>query len=327
MVDAKPVCIAMLGALFAATAGAQGWSPQRNVEVIVPSTAGGSLDTTGRMVTRLWGELKLLPVSSSISNRAGGGHAVAYNHLAQRPGDAHFLGVTSMTLLASHINGHIPQTYTDFTPLAVLLTEYIAIAVRADSSLKTGREFIEAMKTAPASLSLALSSAPGGTHHISFGLPLLSGGVDTSKAKFVAFNSSGEAVTALLGGHVDVISAGTVNVAPFVASGKLRALAVSSVKRMSGPLAVAPTWPELGYKGVMENWRGIIGAKNITAEQTAFWENTFRRITASDEFRNYAEQNQWEITFRGAADSRKFMAEQYDELKGVMAYLGLAKKP
>jgi len=275
---ARLIVVAAVAILNAGLAGAQAWSPQRNVELIVPASAGGSLDTTGRMVTRLWGDLKLLPVSSSVSNRAGGGHAVAYNYLAQRPGDPHFLAVTSMTLLASHINGHIPQTYTDFTPLAVLLTEYIAIAVRADSPLKTGKDFIEAMRRAPASLSLAISSAPGGTHHISFGLPLLSGGVDTSKAKFAAFNSSGEAVTALLGGHVDVVSAGTVNVAAFVASGRLRTLAVSSPKRMSGPLAVAPTWPELGFKGVMENWRGIIGAKNITPEQTLFWENVFRRI-------------------------------------------------
>ena len=327
MMKAGLVVVGAVAILNAGLAGAQAWSPQRNVELIVPASAGGSLDTTGRMVTRLWGDLKLLPLSSSVSNRAGGGHAVAYNYLAQRPGDPHFLAVTSMTLLASHINGHIPQTYTDFTPLAVLLTEYIAIAVRADSPLKTGRDFIEAMRKAPASLSLAISSAPGGTHHISFGLPLLSGGVDTSKAKFVAFNSSGEAVTALLGGHVDVVSAGTVNVAAFVASGKLRALAVSSPKRMSGPLAVAPTWPELGFKGEMENWRGIIGAKNITSEQTSFWENVFRRITSSDEFRSYAEHNQWETTFRGAEESRKFMANQYDELKNVMTYLGLVKKP
>ena len=317
----------MCGFLFATAVFAQGWSPQRNVEVIVPSTAGGSLDTTGRTITRIWTDLKLLPVSSSISNRSGGGHAVAYNYLAQRAGDPHAMAVTSMTLLASHINGHIPQTYTDFTPLAVLLTEYIAIAVPAESPLKTGKDLIDALRKAPASLSLALSSAPGGTHHMSFAMPMLAGGVDVSKAKFVAFNSSGEAVTALLGGHVDVISAGTVQVAPFVASGKLRALAVSSPKRMGGPLADAPTWPELGLKGVMENWRGVIGAKNITGEQTQYWENIFRRITASDEFRDYAQKNQWEITFRGAEDSRKFMAEQYDELKGVMTELGLAKKP
>ena len=315
------------GFLFVSAASAQGWSPQRNVEVIVPATAGGSLDTTGRTVTRIWGDLKLLPVSSTNSNRAGGGHAVAYNYLAQRPNDPHFLAVTSSTLLASHINGHIPQTYTDFTPLAVLLTEYIAFAVRADSPLKTGKDVIEALRKAPGSLSLAISSATGGTHHISFGLPLASASVDMTKVKLVAFNSSAEAVTALLGGHVDVVSAGTVNVAPHVASGKLRAIAVTSAKRMTGALAAAPTWPEQGYKGVFENWRGIIGAKGISAEQVAFWDSVFRRLTASEDFRNYAEQNQWDASYRSAEDSRKFMAEQYEELKGVMTYLGLVKKP
>ena len=327
MMKAKVVAVAVVGALIAGAAGAQGWTPQRNVEVIVPASAWGSLDTTGRTVTRIWGDLKLLPVSSTISNRPGGGHAVAYNYLAQRPNDPHFLAVTSSTLLASHINGHIPQTYTDFTPLAVLLTEYIAFAVRVDSPLKTGKDFIEALRKAPASLSLAISSATGGTHHISFGLPLASASVDMSKAKLVAFNSSAEAVTALLGGHVDVVSAGTVNVSPHIASGKLRVLAVTSAKRMTGPLASAPTWPELGYKGVFENWRGIIGAKGISAEQVAYWDNVFRRLTASEDFRNYAEQNQWDASYRGAEDSRKFMAEQYDELKGVMTYLGLVKKP
>ena len=327
MINAKAVVGAVFGIMFASTACAQGWSPQRNVEVIVPATAGGSLDTTGRTVTRIWGDLKLLPVSSTISNRAGGGHAVAYNYLAQRPKDPHFLAVTSSTLLASHINGHIPQTYTDFTPLAVLLTEYIAFAVRADSPLKTGKDVIEALRKAPGSLSLAISSATGGTHHISFGLPLASASVDMAKVKLVAFNSSAEAVTALLGGHVDVVSAGTVNVAPHVASGKLRAIAVTSAKRMTGALAAAPTWPEQGYKGVFENWRGIIGAKGISAEQVAFWDSVFRRLTASEDFRNYAEQNQWDASYRSAEDSRKFMAEQYEELKGVMTYLGLVKKP
>ncbi len=324
---AAQLAFIVTAALVHCAAGAQGWSPQRNVELIIPATAGGSLDTTGRTVQKLWTDLKLVQGSSAVTNRAGGGHAVAYNYLHQRPGDPHVLSITSSTLLTSHINGRIPQTYTDFTPLAVLLTEYIAFAVRADSSLKTGKDLIEALRKSPESLSLALSSASGGTHHISFGLPLLSGGVDIGKTKLVAFNSSGEAVTALLGGHVDVISAGTVNVAPHAESGKLRVLAVTSAKRMTGPLASAPTWPELGYKGVFENWRGVIGAKGLTPEQTAFWESVLRRATSSDEFRDYAVKNQWDSNFRGAAESRQFMEAQYNELKSVMTYLGLAKKP
>ena len=325
--NAPAIVAAVCGILFAVCAGAQGWSPQRNVEVIVPASAGGSLDTTGRTVTRVWGDMKLLPVSTTISNRAGGGHAVAYSYLNQRPSDPHFLAITSSTLLASHINGHIALTYTDFTPLAVLLTEYIAFAVRADSPIKTGKDLIDMLRKSPASLSLAISSAAGGTHHISFGLPLLSAGVDTTRLKFVAFNSSAEAVTALLGGHVDVVSAGTVNVVPQVESGKLRALAVTSAKRLTGTLAAAPTWPELGYKGAFDNWRGVIGAKGITPEQSAYWENVFRRVTGSDDFRQYAEQNQWDANFKGPDESRRFMEQQYNELKGVMTYLGLAKKP
>jgi putative tricarboxylic transport membrane protein len=323
---ASRLALAAFGVLSPCIAAAQGWSPQRNVELIVPASAGGSLDTTGRTVHRIWEDSKLLPVSSTVSNRAGGGHAVAYTFLNQRSGDPHFLSITSSTLLTSHINGRIALTYSDVTPLAVLLTEYIAFAVRADSPIKSGKDLIETLRRSPESLSLALSSAAGGTHHISFGLPLQSGGVDTGKLKFVAFNSSGEAVTALLGGHVDVVSAGTVNVASHVESGKLRVLAVTSSKRLTGPLAIGPTWPELGYKGVFENWRGVIGAKGITQEQTVFWENIFRRVTSGEDFRKYAERNQWDSNFKGAEESRKFMAEQYNELKDVMTYLGLAKK-
>jgi putative tricarboxylic transport membrane protein len=304
---------------------AQGWTPQRNVELIVPSSAGGSLDTTGRVVQKIWEELKLVPTSSTVVNRAGGGHAIAYSFLSQHAGDAHFMSITSSTLHTSHINGRTPLSYRDFTPLAILLTEYIGFAVRAESPLKTGKDLIEALRRDPGSLSLALSSAVGGTHHIAFGLPLQSAKVDIKKIKLVAFTSTAEAVTALLGGHVDVMAGGTVQIAPHVQSGKMRLLAVTSAQRLPGPLASAPTWPELGYKGVFENWRGVIGTKGMTPEQTAFWENVYRKVVESDEFRKLAEKNQWDSNFKGAAATRKFMEEEYAELKEVMVYLGLAK--
>ena len=317
--------IAFVTLIASGLASAQTWKPDRNVELIVPATAGGSLDTVGRTVQRLWDELKLVPVSSVVANRAGGGHAVAYTFLNQRAGDPHYLSITSSTLHTSHINARIALSYRDFTPLAILLTEYIAFAVRADSPIKSGKDLIETLRKNPGSLSLALSSATGGTHHLSFGLPLQSAKIDMKPLKWVAFNSTGEGVTALLGGHVDVLSGGTVQIAPHVESGKMRVLAVTSSKRLSGPLAVAPTWPELGYKGVMENWRGVIGTRGLTPEQIAFWESVFKRSVESEQFRKLAEKNQWESGYRNAADTRKFMESEYDELKGVMTFLGLAK--
>ena len=319
------VLTALTAVLLAQPAWSQGWKPQRNVELIVPAGAGGSLDTTGRTVHKIWGDLKLVPATSTIVNRSGGGHAIAYGFLNQRAGDPHYMSITSATILTNHINGRLSVTYTDFTPLAVLLTEYVAFAVRAESPIKTGKDLVETLKKNPAALSIALSSAAGGTHHITVGLPLQSGGVDITKVKLVSFNSTSDAVTALLGGHVDVMSGGTVQISPHVESGKLRVIAVTSSKRMTGALASAPTWPELGYKGVFENWRGVIGTKGMTAEQTAYWEGVLRSVVQSDEFRKYAERNQWDDTFKGAAEMRTFLDGQYGELKSVMAFLGLAK--
>lgn len=316
------------GALcFAGFVQAQGWQPQQNVALIVPSTAGGSLDHVGRTIQRMWEQQKLLKTSSTIVNMGGAGHALAYNFLNARAGNPLFLSITSSTLHANHINGRFNLSYRDFTPLAVMLTEYIAIAVRADSPLKTGKDLVEAMREDPRKYSLAISSAVGGTHHISFGLPLLSGKVDVSKARLVAFTSTGEGVTALLGGHVDVLSGGTVQIAPHVASGRMRVLAVSSPKRMTGVMASAPTWPEQGYKGVMENWRGVMGAKGLSAAQVAFWDHVFATIAASAEFKELAEKNQWEIAYKNSAETAKFFASEYGEMKGVMDYLGLSGKP
>ena len=328
----KNICLVVIGgaamAAFAGVVQAQprGWQPQQNVALIVPSTAGGSLDHVGRTIQRMWEQQKLLPTSSTIVNIGGAGHALAYNFLNARAGNPHFLSITSSTLHANYINGRYALSYRDFTPLTVMLTEYIAIAVRADSPLKTGKDLVEALREDPRKYSLAISSAVGGTHHISFGLPLQSGKVEMNKTRLVAFTSTGEAITALLGGHVDVLSGGTVQIAPHVASGRMRVLAVSSPKRMSGVLANAPTWPEQGYKGALENWRGVLGAKGITAAQIAYWDGVFGKIAASADFKEQAYKNQWEISYKNSTETAKFFASEYADLKSVMDFLGLTGK-
>lgn len=305
-------------------AGAQ-WKPQRNVELIVPAEAGGSLDTTGRVVQRLWEQAKLVPTTSTVVNRSGGGHAVAYAFLAQRSGDPHFLSVTSSTLLTNHINGRLPYTYTDFSMLGVLLVEPIVFAVRSESPVKTGRDFVETLRANPQALSVAVASALGGTHHISTIMPLRSGGVETGKVKFVAFNSSTSATTALLGGHVDVVAGSAINILPHAKDGRLRMIAVSMPRRMTGDMASVPTWPEQGLKGVWENWRGIMGSPKMTPEQVGYWENVLRRVTQMPDFQEYAEKNQWSVSFSGAEDTRRLLQSQYADLKEIMAGLGLAK--
>lgn len=306
-------------------AAAASWAPERHVELIVPAGAGGSLDIMGRTVQMMWQDMKLVRTSSSVVNRAGGGHAVAYAYLMQKRGDGHYLSITSPNILAGHINGHLPVTYRDFTPIALLLTESIAFAVPADSPIKNGKELMDALRTRPEAYSIALSSAVGGTHHLAFGLPAKAAGVDMKRVKLVAYNSSGDALTSILGGHVNIISTSSASLLPHVESGKLRMIAVGAEKRLGAPFANVPTWAELGYPGVFDNWRGVIGAPMLSAEQTAYWEDVMRKLSATDAFAAFAQKNQLDIAFRGAAEMRRYLDKQYAEMKEVMAFLGLVK--
>lgn len=315
-----------LALVLSAHSNAQSWRPDKHVELIVPAEAGGSLDTTGRTTHKILEELKLLPGSSAVTNRAGGAHAVAYAYLNQRQGDGHFISITSANLLGGHIAGRLPMSYTDVSPIATLLSENIAFAVRIDSPINTGKELMEAMKKNPGQYSIALGSAIGGTHHVAAGLPLQSAGVDIKQVKMVGYNASGGAVAALLGGHVDVVAASTINVSQQIEAGKLKAIAVTAPKRMTGALSKAATWPEQGYKGVLENWRGVIGPRGLSAAQIAYWEGVMQKVVESEEFKAYATKNQWDVTFRGAKEARVFMEQDYNQLKSVMTFLGLAKQ-
>ncbi len=299
---------------------AQAWTPQRHVEVTVPNAQGSSLDNTARVYHKLWHDLKLLPVTSSLVNRQGGEQAIAYTYLRQRTGDAHFLSFANPSLLSNHIAGRSTFTYTDFTPIAFLMTDDYIFAVRADSPLKTGADMVEALKKRPDSLSFGMGNL---THRIAIGMVLQSAKIDIKQVKMVVLNAGTQSVQAM-GGHVDVSVSPLAQVLPHLESGKMRVLAVSAPKRKEGVLANVPTWPELGYKsGTYETWRAVIAPKDITPAQTAYWEDVIRKVMLSEDFKRAAEKYQWDVSFKGAADARKHMEDEYAATKSVMTYLGL----
>jgi putative tricarboxylic transport membrane protein len=310
------------GIVAADGVSAQAWKPERNVELTIPTTPGGSNDIAGRLVHKLITELKLLPVSFSVANRSGGEHIVAYTYISQRTGDAHAIGVMSTPMLVNPIEGRTQLTHNDVTPISYLITEPMIALVRADSPLKTGRDLVEALRKNPQALSVALTSTG---HRVSVGMPLHKGGVNMKAVRMPAFKGGGETVTATLGGHTDVLITSVSTSVPHIESGKMRGIAVSSGRRLGGALASVPTWQELGYQS-SGSWKGIMGPKGITPAQVAFWEDVMRKAAASDEMRQYAEQNQWIIEYKGAAETRKWLDQEAAALKLVMSELGLIRQ-
>ena len=224
---------------FSAATGAQGWKPERNVEVIAPSGAGGGTDRTARTVQRILQDHKLIP-SSTVVNKPGAGGAIGLNYLNQRPGDAHAVFVSTVPLLTNHITGASQLTYHDVTPLAQLFSEYLLFAVRSDGAIKDARDLIERLKRDPQSASIGTTSI-GGTSHMAFGVLMRAIGGEPRRLKIVVFKGGGDVAAALLGGHVDIVPAPVANLLPQVQGGKLRALAVSAPKRLGGDLAAVVT--------------------------------------------------------------------------------------
>lgn len=308
--------------LMAGTDAAQDWKPERPVELTIPAGPGGSNDITARIVQKIWGGLHLLPVPSSVANRGGGGHVVAYTYLHGRTGDPYSLSLVSTPLLMNYATGRSKLSYKDVTPISMLTDEPMVVVVRADSPLKTGQDLLDALKKDPASLSIALTSDG---HRVSIGLPLQKAGISIKGIRIVAFKSGGETTTALLGGHADVVITSVSSLIPHATAGKLRGIAVSSSKRLGGPIADTPTWQELGYQS-SGSWKGIAGPPGLTAEQVAFWEGVMRTTAQSEELAAYAHKNQWLIDFKGSAATVQWMEEESVRLKEVVQALGLVRK-
>ena len=316
--------VALAGSVYAVSgsAAAQAWKPERNVDLVIPTSPGGSNDIAGRTIQKLWSELKLLPVSSSVTNRSGGEHVVAYTYVSQRTADAHTIGVMSTPLVMNPAGGRTQLTHNDLTPIAYLITEPMIAMVRADSPLKTGKELLDALRKNPQSLSIALTS---NGHRVSVGVPMQKAGINLRDVRMVAFKGGGETAMAVMGGHADVQITSVSTAVQHITSGQMRGIAVSSGRRLGGVMASVPTWQELGFQS-SGSWKGVMAGKGLTPAQIAFWEDVMRKTSQSDEMRQYAEQNQWLIEFKGAEETRKWLDQELASLKQVHVDLGLVKQ-
>lgn len=316
-----------LAALVPATGRSQqpAWKPQKNIEIITGVSAGGALDRTARLIQAIIKDNRLVAPAVTVINRPGGGGALGWNYLNQHAGDGHYVAVGNNTLLTNHIQGKVAVNFTDLTPVALLFNEYIAFAARSDSPLRTGRDLIDRLKADPGGLSFAFATARGNAQHITIAMVARATGSDIKKLKTVVFNSGGEAVTAVLGGHVDIVVATASSVVPHMASGKLRAIAVASGERLWDAFAQVPTWKEQQVNVVMPSWRGVFGARGMPREQTEFWESVIAGLVKTEKWQNELERNLWQNVYTGSVETRKHLEAEYVGLKGILTELGVVQ--
>ena len=318
---ALTLALASSGAIAATSA----WKPERPVEFIVPAGAGGGQDRTARIIQKIIQEDGGLTVPVTIVNKGGGGGNIAYGYLQQFKGDGHYLATASPTLLTNSILGTATVGPADVTPIAVLYNEYIGFAANMDGPIKTGKDLIDRLKKDPESVTFAFGTSRGNGNHVAVAQVAKLAGVDVKRLKVVIFKSSIDAVTALLGGHVDVVATPTSTYVPVMGGGKLRIIGISSATRQGGVFAQAPTWKEQGVNALSPSYRMLIGPGGMTPPQLAFWDQALSRLSKSPEWQKELERNDWDNTYMNSAQSRAFLDEQTKAYRGVIAELGLIK--
>jgi putative tricarboxylic transport membrane protein len=318
---------AALLAVFAWTNGlaASSWQPSRNVELVVSTSPGSGSDTTARFIQKLLTENKLVSAPVTVMNKPGGGGAVGATYLNQHAGNGHYLMVTSPSLLANEITGRTAIKYTDTTPLAQLGTEPVVFTVRADSPMKSARDLAERLKAKPDSLSFSIGTTIGSHNHIAVAQLAKAVGVNAKPLKVVAFGGSADGITALLGGHIDVVASPASGVWEHYVAKKLRILAVSSESRLDDPLAGIPTWKELGYPVLSANWRSVVGPKALPEEQVRYWDGVFAKLSKLPEWKQSLDSEHMMNTYSDSRGTRALMDTQHQAMSATLAELGLVK--
>ena len=302
------------------------WKPQRPVELIVGSAAGNSNDLMLRLIAQTAQEKRLLHVPMNVMNKPGGGNTIAWNYLNQHASDGHYLMMANLNLSLGHLTGTTTFSYRDFTPVCLLYDEYVVFVVRNESPIRNGRELLERLKKDPTALSLSFSSVAGGANHIAAGLAFKAAGIDVKKVRAVVFDSAGKAITAALGGHVDVVAASASSAVSHLKAGTVRVIGISAPSRVGGVFAEVPTFREIGANTSFSNYRGLIAGKTLPPNQLAYWEQFFANLDKDPSWRANLDKNVWEPNYTNSRDTRKYWDELDAQMRSTLEDLGLLKK-
>ena len=268
------------GGLSTVPAFAQDY-PNKPIRLVIPFPAGGSSDGIGRQIADKLGPI--LKQSVVVENKGGAGGMIGGDAVAKSPPDGYTLVLVDVFHTSTPIyTRKMPyDAVKDFTPLGLAASAPVAVVVNAATPHATLADLIAAARREPGSI--AYGSAGNGTPgHLTGEMFAKAAGI---QLKHIPYKGSSQAVTDLLGGQIPLMFDPVQSVLAHVASGKLRALAVSSRQR-SPVLAQVPTLDEAGLKGfeAIAWWAGFAPA-NLPAPVACALATQVERIVRSDAFR------------------------------------------
>lgn len=299
---------------------AQGY-PNRHIDLVSATGAGGGSDLVARMVAEIIAKEKLLPQQVIVQNRPGGGGAVGQTYVSSRRGDPYVFMQAATNLVGVPIRTGLDVGVDKFTPLGAIGFDLNSLAVAADSPYRTLKEFIAAARDKPKTISVGITSPGGNAHYLMHRLEKLTG----ARFNLVSFKSGAESVTATMGGHIQATAENLGEVMGQVELKKLRLLGVPAGNRLAG-LPNVPTLKEQGYDIHAGGLRGFVAPAAIPRDATKILEDTLAKVHKSAAWRDYMTRNHYEDVYMNAEEFAKWLAAQQVEIAQYLGEMGLALK-
>lgn len=281
------------------------WKPTRDVEVVIPFGLGGGADLLARQLIKIIADEKLTPVNLVAVNRPGGGSAVGVGQVvSQKTGDPHTLVLINPQTQITPLRVKDAKGWRDLVPVANFMLDDYLLFVRKESNLKTAGDLVKQAKAKPRSISVG---SAGTADDMAIAVFQTASG---TQLNVVRFNSGGEALTALLGGHIDIAAGNPLEFISHLQSGSVRGLGVFRQTRF-GDLPNIPTMKEQNIDvRPFQMWRGVAMPKGVPPEAVAYWANVMKRASESKSFKDYIKNNVAQEHVLMSADFQKFLETQ-----------------
>ncbi|MDF0596256.1 tripartite tricarboxylate transporter substrate binding protein [Psychromarinibacter halotolerans] len=312
---------ALAAATVVAGAGAA-WAeyPESPITLIVPWSAGGGTDATGRLIAGQLEETLGQPVN--VVNRTGGGGIVGHTALAEAEPDGYTLGIITTELSMYSAVGSAELTYEDYSLVGLYNADPSAIFVKADSEFETVEDLAEAIKADVSALSTSGANF-GGLNHLSW-ISLVQGlGGEASAVNWVPTDGGAPSLQLLVSGAIDVVVAQFPEAKALIEAGEIRPLAYLGSEPNEGFPDVPTVNDALGVDFAIAGWRGLAGPAGLPDDITATLVEALDGIVQSEPFNEAMGNLNYGVVWEGGDDFMEYLAQRGKAFGDAISSAGL----